>query len=90
MCGFVFSSSLPSDALKQGFETLTHRGPDHQSLTTEYGCTWGFHRLSIMDLSDKGNQPFQHCGVQLVCNGEIYNYQTTENLARKRLHIPFR
>lgn len=80
MCGFIFSSSLPSDALKQGFETLTHRGPDHQSLTTEYGCTWGFHRLSIMDLSDKGNQPFQHYGVQLVCNGEIYNYQQLRTL----------
>lgn len=68
MCGFIFSSSSssPSEGFKQGFDALLHRGPDNQSLTTEHGCSWGGHRLSIMDLSHNGNQPFQHNGVQLV------------------------
>lgn len=76
MCGFIFSSAKQLTAeLQQGFDSLTHRGPDHQSLTVEASGIWGFHRLSIMDLSSNGNQPFQHDGIQLICNGEVYNYE---------------
>jgi len=35
----------------------------------------GFHRLSINDLSDNGNQPFVSDDVVMMCNGEIYNYK---------------
>ncbi|MDG2943202.1 asparagine synthase B [Exercitatus varius] len=76
MCGFMFSSAKQLTAeLQQGFDSLIHRGPDHQSLTVEPNGIWGFHRLSIMDLSSNGNQPFQHDGIQLICNGEVYNYE---------------
>lgn len=76
MCGFIFSSAKQLTAeLQQGFDSLIHRGPDHQSLTVEANGIWGFHRLSIMDLSSNGNQPFQHDGIQLICNGEVYNYE---------------
>ncbi|MDG2942107.1 asparagine synthase B [Exercitatus varius] len=76
MCGFMFSSVKQLTAeLQQGFDSLIHRGPDHQSLTVEPNGIWGFHRLSIMDLSSNGNQPFQHDGIQLICNGEVYNYE---------------
>ena len=34
----------------------------------------GFHRLSIMDKSILGNQPFQYHNITLICNGEIFNY----------------
>lgn len=76
MCGFIFSSAKQLTAeLQQGFDSLIHRGPDHQSLTVEANGIWGFHRLSIMDLTSNGNQPFQHDGIQLICNGEVYNYE---------------
>lgn len=76
MCGFMFSSAKQLTAeLQQGFDSLVHRGPDHQSLTVEANGIWGFHRLSIMDLTSNGNQPFQHDGIQLICNGEVYNYE---------------
>ncbi|MDG2954865.1 asparagine synthase B [Bisgaard Taxon 10/6] len=76
MCGFMFSSAKQLTAeLQQGFDSIVHRGPDHQSLTVEANGIWGFHRLSIMDLSSNGNQPFQHDGIQLICNGEVYNYE---------------
>jgi len=72
----MFSSAKQLTAeLQQGFDSLIHRGPDHQSLTVEPNGIWGFHRLSIMDLSSNGNQPFQHDGIQLICNGEVYNYE---------------
>lgn len=77
MCGFL--TYLGEDysqefLVSQGFE-IGHRGPDsHESLFDEKAFL-GFHRLSIMDTSDAGMQPFQLEGWTLVCNGEIYNYQ---------------
>ena len=81
MCGFVFSSSAqPSEAFQQSFSHIYHRGPDHQAVITADDATWGFHRLSIMDLSAQGNQPFQHDGISLICNGEVYNYTELKTL----------
>lgn len=76
MCGFVYSSAKQmSDEFKKGYDAIYHRGPDNQSLTVDEGGVWGFHRLSIMDVSDNGNQPFEYNGVKLMCNGEIYNFE---------------
>ncbi|MEH8033532.1 asparagine synthase B [Gallibacterium anatis] len=81
MCGFVFSSSAQtSKAFKQSFDHIFHRGPDHQAVIYADDATWGFHRLSIMDLSSQGNQPFQYEGISLICNGEIYNYEALKSL----------
>ncbi|WP_032093893.1 asparagine synthase B [Necropsobacter rosorum] len=80
MCGFVFSSAPYSEDVKRGFDTLFHRGPDNQYLASESNGVWGFHRLSIMDLTDNGNQPFKHDGIELICNGEIYNYPQLKQL----------
>ncbi|MDR3156808.1 MAG: asparagine synthase B [Lactobacillales bacterium] len=77
MCGFVFSSNiaLGQETFTRNFQKLTHRGPDDaEIITTEYSL-WGFHRLAIMDLSDAGNQPFSHNNKELMCNGEIYNFE---------------
>ena len=42
--------------------------------------SWGFNRLSIMNLSSNGNQPFKYNSCELVCNGEVYNYQSLKEL----------
>ena len=41
----------------------------------------GFHRLSINDLSENGNQPFisSDNNTILICNGEIYNFKELAN-----------
>jgi asparagine synthase (glutamine-hydrolysing) len=76
MCGFLalgseeFSLEIFDDALKE----LTGRGPDQKESYFQFGKSWGFDRLSIMDLSSKGMQPFLYQDSILVCNGEIYNY----------------
>lgn len=76
MCGFLvvgsdeFEMQLFNDALDKS----AYRGPDHQHMSVDHGITWGFNRLSIMDLSTNGNQPFVYKDCVLVCNGEIYNY----------------
>lgn len=79
MCGIFtyLGTSVSSDKLKEGFSTLQHRGPDQSNIRMFDGLFLGFHRLSIMDLSESGMQPFESDdGTDIIaCNGEIYNYK---------------
>jgi asparagine synthase (glutamine-hydrolysing) len=67
--------------LKEVFQKIKNRGPDYSSFQQILDNVFiGFHRLSIMDLTVEGNQPFtkiQKDGTILysVTNGEIYNYE---------------
>lgn len=56
--------------------SLAHRGPDASGVFTAPGVVLGHRRLSIIDLSDAGNQPLYSFDRKqaLVFNGEIYNY----------------
>ena len=53
-----------------------HRGPDKISTLFRSNYKILFRRLSIIDLTNKGNQPYvnEKKTVDLVFNGEIYNY----------------
>ncbi len=51
-----------------------HRGPDHQGVWQQDNVTFAHQRLSIIDLSDRSNQPFVKDGLVMIFNGEIYNY----------------
>ena len=51
-----------------------HRGPDKISTLFRSNYKILFRRLSIIDLTNKGNQPVNEKTVDLVFNGEIYNY----------------
>ncbi|MBK3518325.1 asparagine synthase B [Carboxylicivirga marina] len=78
MCGFaVYTGSDKMDKLKfaREFKKIQYRGPDN-SITRDFDDNgWmGFHRLSIMDVSANGNQPLVYKHINLVCNGEVYNY----------------
>ncbi|MBF0266350.1 MAG: N-acetylglutaminylglutamine amidotransferase [Gammaproteobacteria bacterium] len=55
---------------------LEHRGPDHEGVLHLEKISLGHRRLSIIDLSEKSNQPMQDKanGINLVFNGAIYNY----------------
>ena len=90
MCGIWFYYKKNTEQSKlddygkiyKYFMRIKHRGPDRSRLITENlksGDMYiGFHRLSIMDLSTKGDQPFiqeyDNHRVYTICNGEIYNY----------------
>ncbi|MGY6562189.1 MAG: asparagine synthase (glutamine-hydrolyzing) [Luteibaculaceae bacterium] len=54
---------------------LQHRGPDNADIYQKENLTLGHARLSIIDLSEAGNQPFVRQHIALVFNGEIYNYR---------------
>jgi asparagine synthase (glutamine-hydrolysing) len=79
MCG-LSGIILPKDKIvetslleKMG-ETLHHRGPDNFATWTNRNAGFAHNRLSILDLTDAGNQPFVNERYVLVYNGEIYNY----------------
>jgi asparagine synthase (glutamine-hydrolysing) len=76
MCGFlvVGSEEFELQVFQKALVKAAYRGPDYQHVSIDHGITWGFNRLSIMDLSTNGNQPFVYKDYTLVCNGEIYNY----------------
>jgi len=78
MCGFsVYTGSDKKLKLSVAseFKKIKYRGPDNSVVMDLGDDGWmGFHRLSIMDVSNKGNQPMVYRNIHLVCNGEIYNY----------------
>ncbi len=83
MCGIVgiVESDLNRPVLVEDVErmvrTLHHRGPDDEGSVALAGVGLGMRRLSIVDLSG-GQQPFSNeaDSIQLVANGEIYNFST--------------
>lgn len=87
MCGIL--GSINMRITPSLLDTIKHRGPDRQAIYTEEVGTNKLYlahtRLSIVDLSEAGNQPMvSDCGnYVLVFNGEIYNHSAL----RKTLHF---
>ncbi len=86
MCGIngIFAyhpaASSPTDVeLLATREYMRPRGPDGAGewWSGDRRCGFGHRRLSIIDLSDRANQPMVSADGRyvLVFNGEIYNYQ---------------
>lgn len=74
MCGII--GSLHNPITDKVLRSIHHRGPDHQQVFQWKNLGFGHTRLSIVDLSEAGNQPMQtedgrYC---IVFNGEIYNH----------------
>ena len=80
MCGIVgVVGELPDQkTIEQARDTLKHRGPDDRGIYYKHSenIALGHTRLSIIDLSKNGHQPFFSNDERyvLVYNGEIYNY----------------
>lgn len=65
------------------FNTAAHRGPDNSILVNDSvsHSFLGFHRLTINGSAHYygSNQPIYKNDIILLCNGEIYNYNTLLN-----------
>ena len=53
---------------------IQHRGPDDEGFYFGNNFAFGHRRLSILDLTSAGNQPFNWKHLWITYNGEVYNY----------------
>lgn len=82
MCGIAGVISKLEASIEEGRlitmrDIMLHRGPDSGGFWIHENIAFAHRRLSIIDLSDAGTQPFHsECGrYVLVFNGEIFNYE---------------
>ncbi|MEX1241455.1 MAG: asparagine synthase (glutamine-hydrolyzing) [Cyclobacteriaceae bacterium] len=83
MCGIAgfsdFTKRSNESVLKAMTDVIAYRGPDDQGQfikdlpNTILGL--GHRRLSILDLSPLGHQPYFSRNLALIFNGEIYNFK---------------
>ena len=68
--------SIKEGLLAQMRDTMAHGGPDaaNSYISPEGLLGLGHRRLSILDLSEAGNQPMYYKHWVVVFNGEIYNF----------------
>jgi asparagine synthase (glutamine-hydrolysing) len=96
MCGIagIYSFSEKGkksfSLLKNAVCKLEKRGPDKTGCYTTGNAALGHTRLSIIDTSDSGSQPFtDHTGrYTIIFNGEFFNYKEhRQNLLRKGIPL---
>lgn len=83
MCGItgIISFNDPAhprlEKITQATAALEKRGPDAMGSFSHGRCRLGHRRLSIIDVTDAGSQPFHDAGGRftIVFNGEFFNYR---------------
>ncbi len=98
MCGLVaffayhpVAPEISREELRIIRDHMENRGPDGigEWFSADGRIGLGHRRLSIIDLSEAGNQPMpnEDGSIQLVFNGEIYNYQSLREQLIGKGHI---
>lgn len=74
------------DVLERMAAKLRHRGPDATAVFANSEVGLGHTRLAVIDLSEAASQPMadRSARVQIVFNGEIYNYLALRRDLQKR------
>ena len=89
MCGFTAyvgaSGQSRLDEARRLAELLRHRGPDDADARATRAAALAHRRLSIIDVAG-GRQPLANEAgtVELVCNGEIYNFRRLRSALAER------
>ncbi|WP_411895053.1 asparagine synthase (glutamine-hydrolyzing) [Winogradskyella sp. A2] len=90
MCGIYGSTKIYREQqVKDKLERTGYRGPDMMGWQYyEYDdchLVFGHNRLAIIDLDSRSNQPFTyHNKVEIVFNGEIYNFRNIRSALSKK------
>jgi asparagine synthase (glutamine-hydrolysing) len=92
MCGItgVIGKNANHSLLSSMVQRIAHRGPDGQGVWQNEDVSLGHLRLSIIDLTNRADQPM-HCAISgnvVVFNGEIYNYKELRDELRP--NYPFK
>ncbi len=91
MCGILgylkFNDKIDTSGIGKLILSIKHRGPDHQGywISNDEKKLLINTRLSILDTSKKGNQPFfsKDRRFIIVYNGEIYNFKELKNFLKE-------
>lgn len=82
MCGIAGYHALRDASgaepeLSRALRTIAHRGPDDEGLFRSGRTALGHRRLSIIDTSAAGHQPFTDGGGRytIAFNGEVFNFK---------------
>ena len=79
MCSIIgyIGKQYTAESVRPWFDRTVSRGPDMTKMLPlgENEGFLGFHRLSIMGLTEAGMQPFVRGDGAVVCNGEIYGFR---------------
>ena len=92
MCGIAgyinFDKKINKERFDKMVDIIEHRGPDDRGTYYHEGLALGHRRLSIIDLSSDGHQPFFYKErYVIIFNGEIYNYQSLREDLINKGHI---
>ena len=79
IAGFFGRKQLEQNILNRTLKLMKNRGPDFSKIYSkkvndEININLLHSRLSIIDLNERSNQPFEQDANILIFNGEIYNY----------------
>lgn len=91
MCGItgiVSKSKNKKKLIHEMNEQIIHRGPDAEGVYVDEIVALGQRRLSIIDLTDNGNQPIynEDKSILVMYNGEVYNYQEIRKELEEKGH----
>jgi asparagine synthase (glutamine-hydrolysing) len=80
IAGYIGKQQLSNEKIKACQLLMRRRGPNASGIftcLTPHGNNLVLlhSRLSIIDLDDRSNQPFDFFGNKIIFNGEIYNYR---------------
>lgn len=92
MCGIagIYSQVLDKEHIQEKLQAmshlLSHRGPDGENFFLNDTLGLAHNRLSIVDLSKNGQQPFFSPDgyITAMFNGEIYNYSSLKETLQKK------
>ena len=94
MCGiYGTTKKYSNEILLHKLSLMKFRGPNHLEFKkfkkiNGDEISLGHVRLSIIDLDQRSNQPFEYNdNISIVFNGEIYNYEELKRMHLKDIHF---
>lgn len=75
---------IEMEKFEEALKRTESRGPDMTKILILPSGIFGFQRLSIMDLSSSGMQPFTNNKDAAICNGEIYGFREIKKELTKK------
>ena len=80
MCGIFsllnYDGIVDHKLIETAFEKGKGRGPEFSTIEkVSINAIFGFHRLAINGINTNSNQPIIIDNINLIANGEIYNYR---------------